>query len=225
MTMPPVHPVLAALPPLSPDELKDLAEDIKANGLQQPIVLYGPRILDGRGRWLACEMAGVEPRVRDWNGDDPIAFVVSMNLKRRHLNESQRAMVAARIISISRAEARERLLTDAFSDQFTRAQRWVYFVRNERSKNIKIGVSSNPARRLQQLQTGCADKLTLALGIRGNRELEAHFHACSEENKLCGEWFAPVAELEKFIELAQQHGHAMRAGAGLSAAMQTKGST
>ena len=32
--------------------------------------------------------------VRKYTGDNPIAFSVSLNLKRRHLNESQRAVAA-----------------------------------------------------------------------------------------------------------------------------------
>jgi len=95
--MPPIHPAADIFPMLPDDQLAALAEDIKANGLQQPIVMFGARLLDGRNRWRACEIAGVEPKLRDWSGDDPVAYVVSLNLKRRHLDESQRAMVAARI--------------------------------------------------------------------------------------------------------------------------------
>ncbi len=102
--MPPIHPAANLFPMLPEAELQELAADIKANGLQQPIVMFGAQLLDGRNRWRACEIAGVEPRLRDWSGTDPIGFVVSMNLKRRHLDESQRAMVAARIATLSRGD-------------------------------------------------------------------------------------------------------------------------
>ena len=108
--MPPIHPAANLFPMLPDVELRELAADIKANGLQQPIVMFGAQLLDGRNRWRACEMANIEPRVRDWNGDDPVAFVVSLNLKRRHLDESQRAMVAARIATMrqgSRTDIRQ----------------------------------------------------------------------------------------------------------------------
>jgi hypothetical protein len=59
-------------------------------------------ILDGRNRYRACLHAGVEPEFTDWNGvGDPIAFVVSMNLHRRHLNESQRGDIAVKLATLS----------------------------------------------------------------------------------------------------------------------------
>lgn len=71
-------------------------------------MLHEGKILDGRNRFLACHgvMADhrwpdvpVDPPVRfvNYNGDDPLGFVISKNLQRRHLDESQRSMVAARL--------------------------------------------------------------------------------------------------------------------------------
>jgi hypothetical protein len=55
-------------------------------------------ILDGRNRARACEAAQVDPRYELLPPDvDPLAFIIDKNLKRRHLNESQRAMAAAKI--------------------------------------------------------------------------------------------------------------------------------
>jgi N6-adenosine-specific RNA methylase IME4 len=108
--MPPIHPAANLFPMLPDAELQALADDIKANGLQQPVVMFGAQLLDGRNRWRACEIAGVEPRLRDWTGDDPIAYVVSLNLKRRHMDESQRAMVAARIATMR--EGRQKSTTE-----------------------------------------------------------------------------------------------------------------
>lgn len=96
MTMPPVHPAAELFPMMSDDELQLLAADIKANGLQQPVVMFGARLLDGRNRWRACEIAGVEPRAKDWNGKDAVAYVRSLNLFRRHLTAAQRAALAVK---------------------------------------------------------------------------------------------------------------------------------
>lgn len=92
-----VHPACAAFPLLDGDRLAELAEDIGAHGLIHPVVVQGETILDGRNRLLACERAGVDPRFEQWDGIDPVAWIVSVNLHRRHLTESQRAMVAARL--------------------------------------------------------------------------------------------------------------------------------
>src|SRR5713226_5531033 len=78
---------------------EELAADIKKNGLREPILLDGEgRIVDGRNRYRACLAAGVEPRFVEWEGEGELAeLAVSLNLRRRHLNESQRALVAAKL--------------------------------------------------------------------------------------------------------------------------------
>src|SRR3990170_5071720 len=98
--MPEFHELSDIFPLMSESELSDLADDIRANGLHESIVLHAGKILDGRNRYIACELAGVEPKFVEYAGDDPLAFVVSLNLKRRHLNESQRAMIAAKLANM-----------------------------------------------------------------------------------------------------------------------------
>jgi N6-adenosine-specific RNA methylase IME4/ParB-like chromosome segregation protein Spo0J len=92
------HHRCAMLLPMLPDaELVELAEDIKKNGLRVPVVVMDVggewQLLDGRNRARACEMADVLPSHTIWSGDDAIAFVLSANIHRRHLDTSQRAMV------------------------------------------------------------------------------------------------------------------------------------
>jgi ParB-like nuclease family protein len=94
----PVHPVANLFPMMTDEELADLAADIKANGLIQPIVVdYKGLLIDGRNRAKACEIAGIKPAVRMFEGDDPRAFILSMNLKRRHMSAGQQAMAHAMI--------------------------------------------------------------------------------------------------------------------------------
>src|SRR5258706_7186431 len=97
-----VHPAAEAFPRMSASELQELAGDIKANGLAHPIVRDGAgTILDGRNRLAACEIAGVAPRFDVYKGDNPVGFIISANLRRRHLNESQRALVASKLATLS----------------------------------------------------------------------------------------------------------------------------
>lgn len=91
----PVHPLAELFPMMPADELAELAADIKANGLRNALVRDPPgQLLDGRNRLKACEMVGVMPRFETYEGD-PIAFIWSINDKRRHMTKGQRAMVAA----------------------------------------------------------------------------------------------------------------------------------
>ena len=96
------HPIAALFPMLPEAELRDLADDIHQHGLQQPIVIQGDTLLDGRNRLAACELASVEPIYREYEGDDPTAFIISANLKRRHLSESQRGMIAQKMANMPR---------------------------------------------------------------------------------------------------------------------------
>lgn len=98
------HPLADLLPLLEGEELKRLAEDIRANGLLEPIVLTPDgRILDGRNRFRACRLAKVQPRfetIREPE-DEWLALVVSRNIRRRHLTPSQTAAFAAELVSTS----------------------------------------------------------------------------------------------------------------------------
>lgn len=97
--------------PLDEEHLDELAEDIRQNGQQFPIELMDGRILDGRRRYLACKKARIEPEFKKVEVADPVDYVLSLNLHRRHLTPSQRAMcagVAAELKKKYAEQARER---------------------------------------------------------------------------------------------------------------------
>jgi len=79
---------------------QELKADIAKNGVLEPIVFLDGAVLDGRNRYVAARELGIEyPRV-EYEGDDPLGFVIAKNLARRHLSESQRAMVASRLAKL-----------------------------------------------------------------------------------------------------------------------------
>jgi hypothetical protein len=103
------HPAADLFPMMDKAELQDLADDIKKNGLISPVITLGELILDGRNRWQACELAGVEPVTREYTGKlSPVDYVLSQNLHRRHLTASQKSIVAANAKPLYAAEAKER---------------------------------------------------------------------------------------------------------------------
>jgi N6-adenosine-specific RNA methylase IME4/ParB-like chromosome segregation protein Spo0J len=108
------HPVADIFPMMSTREFDDLVADIAEHGLREPVWLHRDgRIIDGRNRYLACRKAGLPPEFRGYEGDDDllVSFVVSLNLHRRHLNESQRAMVAAKIANLGHGQRSDRVDT------------------------------------------------------------------------------------------------------------------
>ena len=88
------HALADVFPLIAGADFDGLVADIKAHGVREPIWLFDGQVLDGRNRYRAALAAGVECPTRTYDGADPVAFVISANLKRRHLNQSQRAMVA-----------------------------------------------------------------------------------------------------------------------------------
>jgi N6-adenosine-specific RNA methylase IME4 len=94
----PAHPLAELFPMLPEQEIRELADDIVTCGQRSPIMVLDGQVLDGRNRLAACRFAEVEPSFDLYEGDDPLGFVLSHNLHRRHLTESQRAMVAARLV-------------------------------------------------------------------------------------------------------------------------------
>lgn len=91
------HPLAELFPLMEGEALNALVADIREHGVREPIVLLDGKVLDGRNRYLAARECGATLPTAEFDGADPLAFVISLNLKRRHLNESQRAMVAAKI--------------------------------------------------------------------------------------------------------------------------------
>jgi hypothetical protein len=86
------HPLSAAFPAMSDSDFDSLVDDIKTHGQREAIIVFDGAVLDGWHRYQACKVAKVECATMPFPGGDPVAFVLSRNLHRRHLTESQRAV-------------------------------------------------------------------------------------------------------------------------------------
>lgn len=102
------HPIAEVWPMMDEDKLKELADDILKNGQLVPVWIYEGMILDGRNRWAACQLAGVQPKVQQYIGDEPTAFAVSLNDRRRHMGKSALAAVAAELEPFFAEDAKRR---------------------------------------------------------------------------------------------------------------------
>lgn len=102
---------------MSETEFGLLKSDIQAHGVREPVTISGGKILDGRNRAKACRELGIDLPTREYDGHDPVGFVVSLNLHRRHLNESQRAMIAARMANMKQGARTDLASIDAMSQE------------------------------------------------------------------------------------------------------------
>lgn len=223
------HEVANIFPMMQGEEFDALKADIDTNGLREPIWLHQDgRIIDGRNRYLACCDLGIEPQYRTWNGAGSlVAFVVSLNLHRRHLTPMQRAGVAVDILPMLEAEAKERQREAAvrtnerrhspFTQSMIDASPYVaanvhaaeskreastdskhmYFIRS--GDKVKIGVSISPEDRLQQIKTSNPDAVLLGY-IPTVNGIESQIHSELAEWNVGGEWFAWRGEVREKIE-------------------------
>jgi len=96
-----LHPAAGMIPRMREDEQKALWGSIKADGVQEPLVVQGPNvILDGRHRWEGAKAAGVERvpvRYVELSEAGQVLFILRSAIVRRHLSDDQRAVLAARL--------------------------------------------------------------------------------------------------------------------------------
>lgn len=110
-----VHEAANVFPMMTGKAFEQLKQDIKKDGQNEPITYLDGKIIDGRNRYRACKELGIEPEECELDADaidDPLAWVLSQNLHRRHLHQSQRALIAAKMANISRGGDRSKVSND-----------------------------------------------------------------------------------------------------------------
>jgi hypothetical protein len=91
---------------------------------------------------------------------------------------------------------------------------YVYFIRDDTSRNVKVGTARNPRRRLAALQTGSASPLSFIGAVVGGRAREKELHEQFRQYHRRGEWFDGSAPMMAMIwQLLGEPGALMNPGA------------
>lgn len=102
------HPYADIFPAMTSEEYSELKADISKHGQRETIKTKNKEIIDGKNRFRACNELGRKPRFEEYEGDDLLEYVVSLNLSRRHLSTSQRAAIAASLLPEYEKAAKKR---------------------------------------------------------------------------------------------------------------------
>ncbi|WEG08649.1 DNA N-6-adenine-methyltransferase [Microbacterium horticulturae] len=199
------HPLANIYPLMAADELAELAESISRNGLREPVVLHADgTVLDGRNRLLACRVARVSPRFVSFTGTDreALEFVVDTNSTRRHLTQSQRALIAARLVGFRHGGDR----TAASSSQkpLTHHDAAERLGISERTvRDGKLVLDHAPADLVDEVEKGLLAVRAAAEIIRAagkDRALVAEYHRLRRASG-SEEWYTPPHILRLVEEL------------------------
>ncbi|WP_137887623.1 ParB/RepB/Spo0J family partition protein [Pseudomonas sp. 2FE] len=99
------HDYAKLFPLIVGEEYEALLNDIDMNGQRAPIIVYEGKILDGRNRYRVCAELLLTPKIEEFEGDDALGYVLSLNLYRRQLTVAQRALIAAELSSLRGSKA------------------------------------------------------------------------------------------------------------------------
>jgi hypothetical protein len=113
---PAIHPAADLFPMLGEEELTALQNNILAHGQNEPITTWKGVVVDGRNRLEACRRIGKKPKTKERafaDESEVIAFIISANLRRRHLTTSQRAMIADELAKLERGSNQHGSKVDA----------------------------------------------------------------------------------------------------------------
>ncbi|MGA2137519.1 MAG: class I SAM-dependent methyltransferase [Verrucomicrobiia bacterium] len=94
------HPLARLIiPPMAEGQHRAFLDDIRANGLiDRRVVLHENKVLRGWATYRACIELEIQPEFEQFTGADPLAFVISSDLHRRHLDDPQREALAAAVL-------------------------------------------------------------------------------------------------------------------------------
>lgn len=108
-----VHPSADLFPLITGLEFQELCESIGKDGLERPVVLsHDGYLVDGRNRLRALLVTGATERFETldevYANDDYIGYVLRVNLHRRHMSPSMKAVLAVEVEKRYAALAKKR---------------------------------------------------------------------------------------------------------------------
>ncbi len=215
-----IHPIAQIFPRMPGEEFVALKKDIQANGLLEPIWLYENQVLDGRHRYFACQETGTDATYREYVGNDPVGFTISLNLKRRHLDGSQRAMIAASLANLEHGQRADHAARDAnlHVSPVTRDQAAEMLQVSPRSVATAAKIEREAPQEVTQAVKAGAMSLNLAAQVAELPEEEQAFIAAAPQEEIKevarevihnhraigtgeNEWYTPSEYIEAAREL------------------------
>ncbi len=166
-----INPVYERIvPPLSSKERQALKEDIKQNGILEPIsVNFDGVILDGHHRFSIAKEIGIkeiEARIPELVDVNEETYAISVNLNRRQLSEDQKMVLAneyREILSKKALQERPQISNRDTSGRIQPTSEDVSEVGNEKTDTRKIAantfkVSEWKVRQAQELKASAPEK-------------------------------------------------------------------
>lgn len=200
------HEYATWFPMLEGEQRETLLSDIREHGIRQPIVFLDGAILDGRNRYMCARELGLQYPRCEYIGDDPLGFVLSLNLSRRHLSESQRAMIAAKVANSEHGGDRK-------SDQGANLPLDPLPTTNSEAAK-KLNVSRRLVRTARSVQEGCVPEIRGAVD-RAEISVSAAAQLASlpkeEQRQLASDGVSAMRDRAKRLR-KERKGHAAKAG-------------
>ena len=151
-----IHPACDLFPAMSEDDFQELKANIAEHGVRDFVTFWKGQLVDGRHRVRAMQELGIDVMCHAselFDDDDPLAFAISVNLKRRHLTTSQRAMIASRLATLLHGTNQFDEKMDASNDAST----------TQREAAAALNVSRPSVQRAKAIERDAAPEVTAAV--------------------------------------------------------------
>jgi hypothetical protein len=174
-----VHPLAQLIPLIAPGDLNRLRDDITANGINEPLVMFEGKVLDGRNRLAVASVTGITVQLREFDGDEAAAkkYVWSLNAARRHLTIPQLALAAHRFGFVADAKARPGASRPAAAGG---AAPWAHEV----SRQLGGAVTPRTLERFDDAKVTEAPETVAAIESGGIRRIDNAVKAAAAERSL-----------------------------------------